>query len=276
MDQNKKIEWFLNFLNLDFKTLGIGDRMKWEVDSMNMVDHGTVDDGSPRIVLADSLPPGRWNDFSSFDTTRFEAWREKGLIKICQDRLKDFMSNVMNQIQEIQGKADSWNDWGKSIPGYFGLFQDSFEVKIRLETGRLPDLEFKKDDNEKLLWKYNAGAIDSLPLLFNIKAMNEEDTLLLQFLRALAGVKFGDLRTCPECGKYFIHIAKRVRTFCSNKCASRLANRDARKKIKDTDPEKYQTLLKEGAERSGKSYRNKIKKQLGVQVKINNKQKRKG
>ena len=70
-------------------------------------------------------------------------------------------------------------------------------------------------------------------------------------------------------------MSKKDKIYCSSKCGIRKANRDRRKRIKETDPEKYNKELKKGKERATKSYEKSIKKRLGKKVIIGKESKKK-
>ena len=52
---------------------------------------------------------------------------------------------------------------------------------------------------------------------------------------ALDGVPLDAVKSCPECGRFFLHLSKRPRYFCGPTCSSVAISRRRREK----DPEKY-------------------------------------
>lgn len=64
---------------------------------------------------------------------------------------------------------------------------------------------------------------------------------------------------CRECGKYFLHLSKKVKYFCSPRCASRNLSRERREK----DPEGYRAKQREIMRRK---YREQKAKELGRPV----------
>ena len=88
----------------------------------------------------------------------------------------------------------------------------------------------------------------------------DEDSLLLRFCQSLEGIPIGAFRTCPECGKLFLHLSKKKKIFCNNKCAARSASKARREHIKKTDPEAHEKMNADGAKRSRKSYVKRQKK----------------
>jgi hypothetical protein len=60
-----------------------------------------------------------------------------------------------------------------------------------------------------------------------------------------------------DCGKYFLHLSKKARYYCTPKCTSR----DLSKKRREADPEAYR---KKQREIMRKKYREKKAKELGM------------
>ncbi|MFH1952214.1 MAG: hypothetical protein ABIL06_11430, partial [Pseudomonadota bacterium] len=130
-------------------------------------------------------------------------------------------------------------------------------ISVRLETPLVETVDRKMED-ERMLQRITPGALDDVPLSFSLKADTDDESLLLRFLTALDGFKISSLRQCPECDRYFLHTSKRIKEFCSNKCAARKANRDARARIREEDPKRYEVELKKGASRARASYKKRV------------------
>lgn len=84
------------------------------------------------------------------------------------------------------------------------------------------------------------------------------DYLFMRFIELLDNLPLTAIRRCPECGSYFVHFSKRMRTNCSNKCSARRGARNRREKMKAENPEAYQEELKRSAGRARKSYEKRI------------------
>jgi hypothetical protein len=82
----------------------------------------------------------------------------------------------------------------------------------------------------------------------------DDKRLLLAFLQALSDVSVDNIRSCPECDRWFPHFTRRTRTFCSNSCAARKLTRDRRAKLKAKYPGKYKQMLADNAKRARQSY----------------------
>jgi hypothetical protein len=87
-----------------------------------------------------------------------------------------------------------------------------------------------------------------------------EDDLIINFLNALDGVPLAALRKCPECGKWFFHGSRRIKEFCSNKCAARKVSRMYRQKVREEKHEEYEEEKDSGRERAHNSYAARVRK----------------
>lgn len=57
------------------------------------------------------------------------------------------------------------------------------------------------------------------------------------------GLPKGSIKSCKECGRYFLHLSKKSRYFCSSKCGSRYANRERRQADPTAYKEKQKKLM---------------------------------
>ncbi len=84
--------------------------------------------------------------------------------------------------------------------------------------------------------KNNADSNNSFsdrPLEIVTKASTDEDTLIYHFSQTLDGIPAGAFRQCEEveCNKWYAHISKKERKFCSQTCATKDANRKKKEKV---------------------------------------------
>lgn len=63
----------------------------------------------------------------------------------------------------------------------------------------------------------------------------------LTFYISANGLPQYAIAPCKECGKYFLHLSKKVKYFCSPRCASRNLSR----KRRERDPEGYRAKQRE-------------------------------
>ena len=72
------------------------------------------------------------------------------------------------------------------------------------------------------------------------------------FIRMLNGLPLETIRECPDCHRYFLHLSKRKRDYCSPTCSSRSIQRERREELKKRHPQKHKQFLIEQRFRMGK------------------------
>lgn len=222
-------KWFLEFLSDD-------------LDRMSDLDWGR------RIVEAEHyfLRPTFWIVGEAF---KEPMWHPKGLLDEATS-MKELTTHV-----ESDHPAYPWRVNLKHVQSEL-----KEQLKKILAGGTLNIAEVR------LLWSIIDGKI-ALGYLPPEKLYDDSYDLphmtrlaSISFAHALEGIPPGTIRICRECGKYFLHLSKKERYFCSPRCTSRaMAKRDREK-----DPDKYRAkqrkIMKE-------RYREKKKAQeLGVPV----------
>lgn len=70
---------------------------------------------------------------------------------------------------------------------------------------------------------------------------NLAKTAKFSFANALNGIPRDAIKTCRECGKYFLHLSKKPKYFCSPKCTVKATSRRRRER----DPEGYRAKQRE-------------------------------
>jgi hypothetical protein len=286
-EKRKRLEWFLNFMNLDLDQMPPREKYNLFVDLL-AVSRGfnpeeeyprfTVDEDAKSILL--SL---KWGD-----TYRL------------QKRLKEFFESIMQKINTLQNYHGMWqplkdfeqlawltkvettqsieigvNIW-KATNGKIeaktqqltiaddedGLIEEDASADRRLVreiVAWAKDVRQKYGDGSNL-FRFDQVALKNSPIIISaFSPSNDEQSLISQLIQALDGVPLGALCRCPECDNWFLHISKHNREFCSNKCAARMNSRGRREKLKKEKPKAYEQELKDGAQRARKSYEKKVK-----------------
>lgn len=250
--QKGRLEWFLNFINLDLNNIPFGEVVKLLAE-INFIQQGIFPNDNPKLVQSECA------------STLFKMWADdkrgkaESVLNLYQSRLKHFMENMQDVIKKasrpIVGVDVKTKEESIFLENGFGGWQTlgdiSSPVQIKAEFPAIGD----------------TGHIGDRVIKTAITATKTEDTLLIYFIQSLSGITIGNLKPCPECGNWFLHTSKRIKLFCSNKCAARKVSRDRRQRLKDEESETYDKELKEGAKRARKSYEKKVKsKTPGAQI----------
>jgi hypothetical protein len=86
------------------------------------------------------------------------------------------------------------------------------------------------------------------------------DILVSRFLERFEGLPADVLKQCSVCGKWFVHVSKKERLYCSQKCGFKMAGIRRLERLKE-DPEKYAAYLKKQRQAMKKIYKRGKKKQ---------------
>ncbi|MFC1890497.1 hypothetical protein ACFL4G_12160, partial [Thermodesulfobacteriota bacterium] len=78
---------------------------------------------------------------------------------------------------------------------------------------------------------------------------------------ALDRIPMEAIKTCQECGRYFLHLTKKPKYYCNPKCTSRAMGRKRKE-----DKEKYGKYLEQQKRIMKKKYREKKAKEQGKSV----------
>jgi hypothetical protein len=226
------LKWFLDFINLDegdMELLGHGERLKLIAEVLYIIHFG--------------VPTQKISVMPRFDKAathkKISKWDAGTELEECHAFLRASIESMMGKIHKAidSDKGSLSERRRKSI---FTTLKTTATVRVQI-----PILVSIPIHNKRKLHTI-------------IDAETDKESLLIAFYRALDGVEIGTLKTCKECGKYFLHTTKMKKEFCTNKCAARKASRDRRERIKKDD-KKWEKEKKKGADRARKSYVKSIK-----------------
>lgn len=245
--QAQKVAWFIDFLNADLSILPVGEKMKLVTDTVNILI------GQGEYLFGGKLHPIPWKG-SPLEQLTTDFMEGPQLVQ-CQKRLRAFFNDLMKTIYQAKGRAqESWKPAPEFSP-FFSLGEVQSTVTVSLDLFAESEIRREGDD---LLQRYTQAGVENTPITLTFKGPTHEETLLFYFVQALDGFHVGALRQCLECDKWFVHTSKKVKIYCSNKCAARNATRAKRARMKDEDPETYKKELQANKKRAVKSYDKKL------------------
>jgi hypothetical protein len=250
--QIHKLTWFFDFINRDLSSITIGDKMKLTTEAIE------ISYGIASYLFLDEnlawLPYDRLDDQKTI-SENIDQWEKENILESCQRHLRKYYENI---IQVIDSSKKHAMEWKPALINYLTLAEKKASVTIKLETHTIesekPKVINKGKKDEHKLYRLKEDSFLNSPIQLSIRAKNEKETLLLYFIQTLEGIPIRSLRQCPECGRYYVHLSKRPKIYCSNKCAARMGSREKRKWIKEHDPGSYQRELVKGKERALESY----------------------
>lgn len=226
-EKHELLKWFLDFTNLDdgdIELLGHGERLKLIAEVLYLIHFGVPTQKLKPLVRFDKAATHK----------KISKWDAGTELEECHAFLRDKIGKTIGNMQQAIG-SDKGSLSERRRKSIFAKLQTTATVRVQV-----PILVSKPIDKNRKLYTI-------------IDAETDKESLLLSFYRTLDGVPIGSLRSCLECGRYFLHTTKMKRDFCANKCAARKASRDRRERIKK-DPEKYEAEKKKNADRARKAY----------------------
>jgi hypothetical protein len=270
----KALEWHLKFLSEDLENMNELDFRKLVVDAefyfMNPMK-GLL----AYYILAESMPP-------PMPTTTLKKIGKK---------TKDLEANAAVQVME---RVDShgptlWDPWGpRNYPSHAGLGRNyPWRENLRVVQAKIRNFmkeisegtDFKSYAKADVLFGRGSGKFKVIydPVEPSFADATDPSKLVeearLSLIFALDGIPDeGAIKTCRECGRYFLHLSKKPKFFCDYKCTVKFTSRKRREK----DPDGYRAAQREIMR---KKYRERQAEKRGVpveKVKIQKRRRRDG
>lgn len=212
----KTLSWYLNFITEDLSKLSPLEFRKLILEAQNHLisPAPTSPYSSDQWDTLGSFPVFDANGLSFKSIRPDYPWREK-------------LGDAQRELVQLLQEASSWKPPRvKGVKGeeFIGFLKTPVPVNLHLlfSNGRM---------NKFLL----------APLLDSSGDFNIVDLAKTHFIQLLDGVPFKAIKNCEECGKFFLHLSKKERKFCTPRCTSRAMSRQRREK----NPEEYRRKQRE-------------------------------
>ncbi|MFC1876229.1 hypothetical protein ACFL2E_03010 [Thermodesulfobacteriota bacterium] len=230
-----KIQWYINFVNLNIGELTSGNRIKWINETLNMIEYGDFD-------IDSEMRRGADNNVSIID--KISQWQDSSHLEKCHATFKKYFDKLIGNVEKLSEKGEGQSSEGKT---------NRTSIIEMLDSKITVNLIYMDDIHQDT---------------FNVTFRSAEDSMsiMLAFLQELNGVLIESFKKCPECSNWFLQISKKNKIYCSNKCAARKVARNRRAKLKADNPSKYEAELKKNAERAKKAAMLKKQKEQGQKL----------
>jgi len=120
-----------------------------------------------------------------------------------------------------------------------------FETVLHLNTGKMAGMGVYEYLTRAPSGIFRKGTI---PIPGRSEEMSKDQSIaragIPVLIDILDGIPESAFKRCPECKKWFFHLSKRQKEFCSNRCASRYLTRKKRTESKEAR-EKYNKKMRE-------------------------------
>lgn len=207
VDKRKKLEWYVDFVNMDLETIKPGDKAKLLIEAEGHIypDIGSIDLSEEELIE---------RSMSEDKDEQKEAKVLLQMIKSIPDKeTKEHWEMVLN-LQVV-------------IKNLFYNFQKRTEFSVR----RLSDMIVL------MSW----GGNHPFEIYYQPVTDSNDKWVKLWIFNKLNGFPGHAINICPVCNKFFLNTSLRKKTFCSPKCMWR-ANAAKRRK---ENPEGYREYQRE-------------------------------
>jgi hypothetical protein len=253
---NKQIEnvkWFLELINQKLNEISEGDRRKWITETIHMLEFG-----EPKLQLRKSLP------YDGVDPdVKFATWERGNNFEVCHTAVKDYFENLMLSVEQQLKIKEKWVPRNKLKRAFSFHNPPETVIRTKIDIPFMAGFESKtsKDTEgvEQTLYRVNRELFKEHSFQIFYRSNDDKESLILLLVNILGSVPIRSIHKCPECKKWYFHISKKKKTYCSNKCAARKTSRERRRRSKESDPDKYADELAGGAKRARKSYTQKVR-----------------
>lgn len=252
------LQWFLDFINTDLKTLSLSEKFKIAAEVKLALD-GDID----------------WLPYSDYMRTR-EKWHPKdpsgsllslydpdlAVVIELQDHLRRFFEEMFMRIEGTRIYQEKLILKEPSQGGINEIAKLNTNITVRARI-ILPGVQDFSEDKEAHIALHLGAKLGSNVIRVQFSPDNNKDALIFHFLRAIDDLPLTAIRQCPECKKWFAHLSRREKEFCSNKCAAKKTSRQRYQRVKESDPEAHESVLVNSRKRASNSYHRKMEKKTG-------------
>jgi hypothetical protein len=231
--QKDRLNWFINFINLDLDGLPTAEKSKIAAETDPMLFSS-----NPKLT---------------------EFLENPEMVEPLHNRLEIFFKDMMEKIGLALSNPRRWKSAKKLIDS---LIFSEIEMKKTIGVSiNAEKIEKKLEINKEIQNQFRSKGLETATIkVGTTRISNSGDAFLTEFMNSLDGVPLGAFKKCKECENWYIHFSRRAKAFCTNNCASRHGARRRRQKKKQETPDIYAQSLKKDAERAHTSYRKKVKK----------------
>jgi hypothetical protein len=252
------IAWFLRFLNVDLEKLAYADVLKLVVElegALRGYSYGE-DRHGPLMVHQGTI-------FAEEDPhigTLLHGGGEK--LGRLQTALQDFVVSIKTIYDKAKNCANTrLNKNELDSLRSLGRIEFTFEAEARLWA----PFSMLGDVDSITGYSYSEEDLDEATCKVRTSSEDIENLIKYQFLMSFNGRPLKALRKCPICSKWFLHLSKREREFCSNRCAAKNISRERYAALKQ-NPARYRQELKKKQKKNRDYYDKKTEKASGGKV----------
>ena len=126
--QTQRLNWFLDFINMDLSSINIGDKMKLTAEAIG------ISYGIASYVFLNDRVARFLNDKLEDQKTiseNIDKWEKENTLEFCQKHLRKYYNNIMQGIDSSKKHA---MEWKPALINYLTLAEKKASVTIKLEN----------------------------------------------------------------------------------------------------------------------------------------------
>ena len=255
-DQLYVLQWMLDFAEVDIGKLGPKElrHLMWDLDEAveGMLGDRNLRGGYSWLLWRMSKEPAE-----TYFPKRFKR------IKLLQPLLRTFLRNILQKIKEARETEGQWleiEQFNKLL-----YLADVYVKEVTLHAVIEAEPYFPEGDEEfpdaAPEWgQWTPGSLSEGIIRIGRRIAKEEHALISCLLDAMDGLPLRSLQECVECGRWFVQVDEKKRSYCSTSCRRKKANRDYQGRKKQTDPEAHEAKLAQKRENAHERYKEKVKR----------------
>jgi hypothetical protein len=218
--KRKRIEWFLQLLNMDLKEGSFDEKIDWLNEMPRLFERPP----HPGLSGLESLP--LWNR----EMAQLELSQKDSTLLLLREKSRQFLNDLRSRHKTLrESLADDQRFTSSSeFADMRQLGAIKVKVELRVMIKNKPKLERPDGDRS---WKayWPGDSLDKSNLEIVIIPEGGEEGFIFLFAQALDGVPIKSIGRCQAdtCNRWFLQSGKK-RSFCSNRCRARIGMRDLR------------------------------------------------
>jgi hypothetical protein len=168
-----------------------------------------------------------------------------GRLLLYQTVIKNFFQNLMKRVHDDYENRDVWREAFDDLTTMPPLAEAGMKVSLTLDLIYEPPTLDDQTRYDFLMKRWPLGPESGYRIKVSSKGDSPEEKILYDILRSLDGLPLSAIRQCPHCSKWFLHLSKIDKRFCSTQCRTRSASKQSYDKKKEEEKKKAEQVEKE-------------------------------
>lgn len=248
------VQWMLDFVQVDIDGLGPNEMwtllMDLDAALLGVLGYPRLRHSYPYVlrIATGREPP--------------EGLTAKGIANVrhLQQHMRFLLRDILHKIKKARESEEQWLE-AKEFDNLFYLADATVkEAKLQAVIEADYDVPDERGGDEPMAFSWPEGSLSNGTIKIARLLPEDENGLVFYFLEALDGLPLRRLQECRECGRWFVILDEKKRTYCSHECRRKKENRDYHAKKREKDRAAYEKKLAEKRETEHTRYEDRKKK----------------